>query len=204
MEVVTEHWERSFTLEIWSLGTEHALVRVTAPRKDAGTATLKAGENIWNYLPRVDRAIKVPASLMMGAWMGSHFTNDDWVKESRLIDDYDIDIGYEGDRDGVEVWEFRLSPKPEAAVVWDRIDYQVRKADLMPTWAYYFDEDGARVRTVTFGDYRVTGGRLVPMLTEVIPDDEPGERTVVRYQELEFDIEIGESAFSLHALRTGR
>jgi hypothetical protein len=80
MDVVTENWERSMTMEVWSLGTDYSLIRITAPNKEAGTATLKAGDDIWNYLPRVDRSIKIPASLMMGAWMGSHFTNDDLVR----------------------------------------------------------------------------------------------------------------------------
>ncbi len=203
MQVVTENWERDMTMEVWSLGTDHALIRITAPKKEEGTATLRADDEIWNYLPRVDRTIKIPASMMMGAWMGSHFTNDDLVKESRLIDDYDIVISHDGAREGVTVWEFTLTPKPEAPVVWGRIEYQVRQDDMMPTWARYYDEDGALVRTMTFSDYRVMGGRLVPAAMELIPEDKPAERTVVRYSELEFDINIDASFFSLRALRSG-
>ncbi len=203
MEVVTENWERNMTMEVWSLGTDHALIRITAPKKEEGTATLKAGNEIWNYLPRVDRTIKIPASMMMGAWMGSHFTNDDLVKESRLIEDYEIEISHDGDRDGVTVWEFTLTPKPEAPVVWGHIEYQVRQDDLMPTWTRYFDEDGTLVRTMTFSEYRVMGGRLVPAVMELRPVDKPDERTLFRYSELEFDLNIDESFFSLRALRSG-
>jgi hypothetical protein len=202
MDVVTENWDRSMTMEMWSLGTDYSLIRITAPNKEAGTATLKAEDDIWNYLPRVDRTIKIPASLMMGAWMGSHFTNDDLVKESRLVEDYDIEIAFDGAREGVEVWEFELTPKPEAAVVWGRITYQVRQDDLMPTWARYYDEDGELVRTMTFSDFRVMGGRLVPLAMDMIPHDKPGEHTSVRYSELEFDIDIDEDFFSLRALRS--
>ncbi len=135
--------------------------------------------------------------------MGSHFTNDDLVKESRLIEDYDIEIAFEGPRDGVEVWEFVLTPKPEAAVVWGRIEYQVRKDDLMPTWARYYDEDGELARTMDFGEYRTMGGRRVPTLMNMRPEDKPGERTTVRYSEIQFDIDIDQSFFSLRALRSG-
>ena len=204
MEVATEHWERALTMEMISLGTEYALIRITAPRKEAGMATLKAGDQIWNYLPRVDRTIKVPASLMMGSWMGSHFTNDDIVKDSRLIEDYDIEINFENERGGVRIWEFLLTPKPEAAVVWGRIEYEVRRNDFMPTWARYYDEDGELMRTVTFSEFRNMGGRLVPAVMELIPHDKPSERTLVRYDELEFDIGIDEAAFSLRALRDTR
>lgn len=204
MEVVTENWSRAMEMQMWSLGTEHALVRILSPRKDAGTATLKAGTEIWNYLPRVDRTIKIPASLMSASWMGSHFTNDDLVKESRLIEDYEITLAYEGDRDGVAVWEFDLIPRPEAPVVWGRIGYQVRKTDTMPVWARYYDEDGELVRTMTFFDYRDLGGRLVPATMRVVPEDKPGEFTEVRYSDLEFDVDLDEEFFSLRRLRDAR
>jgi len=204
MEVVTEHWSRSLEMRVWSLGTDYALVRILSPRKDAGTATLKAGNEIWNYLPRVDRTIKIPASLMSASWMGSHFTNDDLVKESRLIEDYEITLAYEGERDGVEVWEFDLVPRPEAPVVWGRIAYQVRKSDAMPVYARYYDEDGGLVRTMTFFDYRELGGRLVPAAMRVVPEDKPDEFTEIRYSELEFDVDIDEEFFSLRRLRDTR
>jgi len=204
MEVATENWSRAMEMQMWSLGTDHALVRILSPRKDAGTATLKAGNEIWNYLPRVDRTIKIPASLMSASWMGSHFTNDDLVKESRLIEDYEITLAYEGDRDGVVVWEFDLIPRPEAPVVWGRIAYQVRKSDTMPVYARYYDEDGELVRTMTFFDYRQLGGRLVPAALRVVPEDKPGEYTEVRYSELEFDVDLDEDFFSLRRLRDTR
>jgi hypothetical protein len=201
MEVATENWERSLTMEIWSLGTEYALVRIVAPAKEAGTATLKAGDDIWNYLPKVDRTIKIPASMMMGSWMGSHFTNDDLVKDSRLVEDYEIEIAFEGERDGVEVWDFVLTAKPEAPVVWGRIEYRVRKKDLMPVWAKYFDDEGNLARTLGFEDFRTVSGRTVPLLMNMRPADKPNERTTVRYTGLQFDVSLERSFFSLQNLK---
>ncbi len=197
MEVVTEHWEREMTMEMWSLGTDYALVRLLAPRKDAGTSTLKAKENIWNYLPKVDRTIKVPASMMGGAWMGSHFTNDDLVKDSPLVTDYDIEMSL----DAEEHWELTLTPKPEAAVVWGRIEYEVRKADSMPLTVRFFDEDGELFRTMEHSGFTRFGGRLVPAVLHMYPADRTGERTTVRYEELEFDVDLEPGFFSLRSLK---
>lgn len=204
MEIRTEHWERSLTLHAWSMGTDYALIRVETPAKEAGVATLKAGQEVWNYLPRVDRTIKVPSSMMMGSWMGSHFTNDDLVKESTLADDYEITIEFEGTRDGVDVWEFLLLPLPEAPVVWGKIRYQVRRDDLMPTWARYYEESDELVRTMTFSEYVMMDGRLVPAVMTVEPADKPDEMTVIRYHELDFDIGLDEDFFSLRNLRRQR
>ena len=204
MEVVTENWERGLTMEIWALGVDYSLVRVQAPAREAGTATLKATEDIWNYLPKVDRAIKIPASMMAGAWMGSHFTNDDLVRESQLIEDYFIELTYDGDRDGVTVWEFRLTPKPEAAVVWGHVDYQVRQADYMPLWTRFYAEDGELARTMRYSEFTNLGGRTVPAVMEMVPADKPSETTKIIYEQLVFDIDIDQSFFSLRNLQRGQ
>jgi outer membrane lipoprotein-sorting protein len=204
MEVVTEHWERQMTMEMWSLGTDYTLVRLRAPAKEAGTATLMAEDNIWNYLPKVDRTIKIPSSMMGGAWMGSHFTNDDLVQESQMIDVYDVAVTFDGERDGVMVWELRLTPKPEAAVVWGHLEFLVRQNDYVPLWAKYYDEDGELARTMEYSEYREFGGRLVPAVMNMQPANKPGERTTIRYEELEFDVDIDPSFFSLRTLQSGR
>lgn len=201
MEIQSTHWKRTLETKVWSKGTDRALILILAPAKERGTATLKSGDNIWNYLPKVARVIKIPTSMMMGSWMGSHFTNDDLVKESRMIRDYAIAISFEGEREGTAVWEFTLTPLPDAAVVWGKILLQVRQKDLMPTWQRYFDEDGKLVRTLTFSDYRETDGRLVPMKMTMRPVDEPNEYTLVAYRDLHFDVPLEDDFFSLRRLR---
>ena len=204
MDIRTENWDRSLTLRAWSLGTEHTLIRVEAPQKEAGTATLRADQEVWNYLPRVDRTLKLPSSMMAGSWMGSHFTNDDLVKESRLVDDYEIELEFSGTRDGVDVWELLLVPLPEAPVVWGKIRYQVSKENLLPIWTRYYDESDELIRTMTFSEIRLMGSRLVPTVMTIEPTDKPGESTVIRYHELDFDVDLEEDYFSLRNLRSGR
>jgi len=201
MSVVTRRWTRTLTMKVWSEGTEKALIKVTAPPKEAGTATLKSGDDIWNYLPKIDRTIRVPTSMMMASWMGSHFTNDDLVKESRLIRDYDIEIAFDGVRDEVPLWQFVLTPRREAAVVWGKIIMQVRQNDLMPIWARYYGDDGELKRTLTFLNLRVMGGRLVPTTLTVVPSDKPDESTVIQYSKLRFDIRLPPDTFTLAALK---
>ena len=200
MQIVTENWQRSLTMQVWSQGTENSLVRIEKPRKEAGTATLKVGNNIWNYLPKVSRTIKIPTSMMMASWMGSHFTNDDLVKESSMSRDYFITISYEGERNGSSVYEFTLIPKPDAAVVWGKLELEVRQDDLMPTWHRYYDEDGTLIRELTFSEYTLMGGRRVPTRLVMQPYDKPGEQTVIIYDNLAFDVPIQADTFSLRNL----
>ncbi len=204
MEIQSKHWKRILEAKAWSKGTERALIQIRKPVKERGTATLRAEENIWNYLPKVERVIKIPSSMMMGSWMGSHFTNDDLVKESRMITDYHITISFDGERSGTKVWEFTMAPVENAAVVWGKLVLEVRQEDYMPTWQRYYDEDGEMVRTMTFGDYRKLDDRLVPTLMEVRPTDTPEEYTRVIYQDIDFDVDLADEFFSLRNLRAQR
>ena len=198
MTVVTGHWTRELRLEAWSQGREKSLFRILSPRKERGTATLKSGRQMWNYLPKVDRVIKVPSSMMAGSWMGSHFTNDDLVKESRMADDYDFEYG---EAPGEGEIAIVCIPEPDAAVVWGKVVIRMRSADWMPVAVEYFDEDMEPARTMSFGDYREVGERLLPLRMRIAPADEPEEHTEIRYEEIEFDLPLAEDLFSLRSLR---
>ena len=203
MKVVTRHYTREITLEGWTRGKDYSLIRVLSPLKEKGTATLKAGNNIWNYLPKVKRVIKIPSSMMGCSWMGSHFTNDDLIKESRMADDYEHSITFDGTREGVEMIDLELIPKPEAAVVWGKVVVSVRKKDLVPVKIDYYGERLDLERTMVFIDIREMGGRLLPSVLRINPADKPQEYTQIIYKEIAFDIELADSFFSLRTLQSG-
>ncbi len=201
MRVKTKRWDRTLTMEVWSEGTEKTLFQILSPAKEKGTATLKVDNNIWNYLPKVDRTIKVPASMMSGSWMGSHFTNDDIVKESRFVDDFDCELV---DRPGSgpdSHWVIDCIPLPEAPVVWGKVVVKVRAVDELVDEVTYFDEDDRLVRTMTYSDISELGGRRIPRHLKMIPADKPDEFTEVIYDELAFDVKHPARMFSLQALR---
>ena len=201
MRVVTRHYRRTLKLEEWSRGTEETLIRILAPARERGTVTLKSGKVIYTWLPRTDRTIRLTGSMMAGSWMGSHFTNDDLVKEYRLSEDYDPELVSETVRNGARVALLRLRPRPEAPVVWAGIDIEADLGRMLPLTARYYDEDGRLARTITFGDVKRLGGRLLPALLRVVPAEKPDEFTEVVYLSLEFDLRFPESFFSLSQLR---
>lgn len=201
MQVKTEHYTRTMQMEAWSQGKEKTLVRVIEPLREKGTATLKSGNNIYTYLPKTDRTIKLSSGMMMGSWMGSHLTNDDLVKEARLEDDYEAEISFEGQRDGQKIIEFTLIPRPDAAVVWGKLTLVIDGDSHNPIVEYYFDEDMQLARTIRFSDLKQLAGRLRPSVMTVIPADKPGEFTEFVYQSLELDVELSERLFSLASLK---
>lgn len=201
MRVKTAHYTRTMKMDGWSKGKEKTLMRITSPLKEKGTATLKSGNNIFSYLPRTDRTIRLTSGMMMGSWMGSHFTNDDLVKESRREDDYGAIISFEGERDGVPVLEFTLTPKADAAVVWGKVVLRLQAKDHIPITEVYYDEDMAVARTFTFSKLKQMAGRLRPAVMRVVPADKPEEFTELHYETLELNIPLSDSFFSLANLK---
>ena len=201
MTVTTAHWKRSLSLEMWSKGKDRSLVRVLAPKKEKGTTTLRSGNDIWNYLPKVKRVIKLPSSMMAASWMGSHFTNDDLVKESRMADDYTFEITFLGEKEGQEIVEVTCHPKPEAAVVWGKVIVRALRKEYLPLFVKYFDEDLRLARTMSFSEVAPLGGRRIPSVVAMVPEDKPEESTVIHYEKMDFDIDLKDSFFSLRTLQ---
>ncbi len=201
MTITTAHWQRTLSVEFWSRGEDHSLFRILAPKKEKDTATLRVGNDLWNYLPKVKRVIKLPSSMLGAAWMGSHFTNNDLVRDNRLADDYDFEQTFSGDRDGEQVIEITCIPKPEAPVVWGKIVVRVRREDYQPVASLYYDERLELARTMTFSDVADLGGRRLPSRMTVVPADEPDEKTVVEYHAIDFDPTLEDSLFSLRSLQ---
>jgi len=201
MQVKTKHYTRTMQMEAWSKGKEQTLVRITSPLKEKGMATLKSGNNIFTYLPRTDRTIRLTSGMMMGSWMGSHFTNDDLVKETRREDDYNASISFSGKRENQEIIEFTLMPKPDAAVVWGKVVLTVKKQDYLPLTEVFYDEDMVVARTFSFSEIKLLAGRQRPSVMQVIPADKPQEYTTVIYDSLALDVEVQDSYFSLSRLK---
>lgn len=200
MNIVTDRWSRNLTLREWSEGEDRSLIRIVAPAKEEGVTTLRVGENLWNYLPRVERTIKVPASMMGSSWMGSHFTNDDLVRESRFADDYNYRYLQRPGENQQGVYVIEAVPKPDAPVVWGRVIVRVQPNGI-PVDVRFYDEQGELARTIEYSDVREVGGRRIPTRMRVTPADAPGEYTEVVVEDMQFDVPIPDRMFSLQALR---
>jgi hypothetical protein len=197
MIIQTKQWKRTLVMESWSEGREKFLARILEPAKERGTSTLKVGDDIWNYLPKIDRLMKIPSSLMGDKWMGSHLTNDDLVKDSKIDKLYDFTILREDEQRAV----IQGVPKAAAAVVWGRITYEVDLEKKVPIAVEYFDEDGKKMRVISFSDTVLEGKRWLARHMMIKPMDHPEESTEIRYEEIQFDIPLPAGAFSTQNLR---
>ena len=196
MKVIKPDWSREMTMKMWALEPDYALILITAPAKDKGMVTLKRKTEVWNWIPGIHRVIKIPPSMMMQSWMGSDFTNDDLVKESSIVEDYNHKLIGEEKYGGYDCYKIEMIPKKEADVVWGKIIAWVSKKGYLSLRSDYDDEDGYLIKKMTASNVKKMGGRVIPTLWEMQPVDKPGQKTVMEYMDIKFNVPIKESFFS--------
>jgi outer membrane lipoprotein-sorting protein len=196
MTIERPSWTRAVSMKSWSKGTDYYLILITEPARDQGQVFLKRLTDMWNFMPSINRMIKIPPSMMSQSWMGSDFTNNDLVKMNSLVEDYTHKILGEENVGGYDCYKIELIPKEDAAVVWGKIVMWIAKNEFYEMKAEFFDEDMKLVNTQTASDIRLFGDRKLPARMEMVPADKPGNKTILQMKNMQFNIDLPDSFFS--------
>ncbi len=196
MTIVRPTWDRTIEFKTWNSGKIYSMTLITAPAKDKGQSFLKREQEMWNWNPTISRLIKLPPSMMSQGWMGSDYTNDDILKESSIVNDYNHELIGEEEMDGRLCFKIKMLAKEEAAVIWGHQIRWIDKKDFLFMKSELYDEDGYLVRSETGSDIKEMDGRLIPCRIELVPAEEEGHKTVIEIKEVQFNQPIEDSFFS--------
>jgi outer membrane lipoprotein-sorting protein len=189
-------WSRTVSMKNWTLGNDYSIIYITAPAKEKGQVFLKRKKDMWNWVPNIERMIKIPPSMMMQSWMGSDFTNDDLVSQSSLVKDYTHKLIGEDTVDGYSCYKAELIPHDDAPVVWGKVIMWISKDEYYWLKTEYYDEDNFLVNTEILSDIKKMDDRTMPTRMEMIPADEEGHKTIIIFDKMKFNIKLKESFFS--------
>ena len=204
MTIHRPDWERKMSMKGWSSGSKKTLVRVTAPARDAGNATLVLDDNkVWSYAPKINRVIRIPSSMMSQSWMGSDFSNKDISRTDEIVDKYDHTLVRTEESDGHTVYIIESVPHEEAAIVWGKEISHVRD-DYVELEHHFLDQDLETVKVLKTLDIREMGGRMFAVQQRMNMLEKDGEWTEISVQVLDFDREIPDYLFTLSNLRNPR
>lgn len=204
MTIIRPAWQRTVEFKNWSLGRDYAMTLITSPAKEANQTFLKRGTEMWSWNPAINRLIKLPPSMMSQGWMGSDYTNDDILKESSVVNDYTHEIIGEETIDGRLCYKIRMVAKEDAAVIWGHQVRWIDKKDFLVLKAELFDEDGVLVRSESGSDIKTMDGRMIQTKIELVPAEEPGNKTILIIKEMKFNIPVQESFFSQQNMKNVR
>ena len=204
MNIVRPNWTRSMSMKSWTKGQDLSLVLVTAPAKDKGSVSLKRYREMWNWVPAIERVIKIAPSMLSQSWMGSDFTNDDLINQSSIVVDYRHQLVKREAIEGDDCFVIDAFAKPEAPVVWSRIRLWISTSHYLQRRVEFFDEFDELVNTLTASDIQSMGGRMLAAKMVMIPADKSGQRTEFITHEAAFDFEIGDDFFSKQQMKALR
>jgi outer membrane lipoprotein-sorting protein len=202
MTIVRPDWSREVTMKAWSKSTDYSMILITAPASDKGQVFLKRFNEMWNWMPNINRMIKLPPSMMSQSWMGSDFTNDDLVRMNSIVNDYTHKIISKEVVEGLDCNEIELIPKPDAPVVWGKVILWISKNEYYQMKAEYYDEDMALVTTMTASDIKQMGDRKLPSKMVMVPADKKGNETRLEMIDMKFNMPIDENFFSQQNMKT--
>ncbi|HCM0678692.1 TPA: outer membrane lipoprotein-sorting protein [Vibrio parahaemolyticus] len=204
MEIVRPDWTRSMTMKSWTKGTELSLVLVTAPAKDKGSASLKRHREMWNWVPSIERVIKIAPSMLSQSWMGSDFTNDDLINQSSIVVDYQHALLGNDSFERDKVWVIEATAKPDAPVVWNKVTLWISQSTYLQRKVEFYDEFDERVNVLTTYDVKELGGRKIATRMEMKPVDKPGNKTIFTTHQAQFDFDINDDFFSQQQMKSLR
>ncbi|MFS1993606.1 outer membrane lipoprotein-sorting protein [Vibrio breoganii] len=204
MTITRPTWNRSMSMKSWNKGLDLSLVLVTAPAKDKGSASLKRYNEMWNWIPSIEKVIKIAPSMLGQSWMGSDFTNDDLINQSSIVVDYQHTFIGSEEVDGVECYVIEASAKPDAPVVWDKVRLWISKDNLLQRKVEFYDEFAELVNTMQTFDIKSMGGRNVATRMHMIPADKEGHQTEIEIHAAQFDFDIDDAFFSQSQMRALR
>lgn len=200
MTINRPDWKRTSSFSVWTRGREDALIRFTAPARDAGFSTLKKGERMWTYSPKIQRTVRLPKSMMSQDWAGSDFSYNDLARSDDLLNEYTLRLANVDQSDDGTIYTIEAIPKENAPVVWGK-EVVVLRDDFVLLRHSYYDQEMVLVKWLETLEIDEFDGRTIPKRMRIRKSEEEDSWTEVSYEKADFDIEIDESMFTLFALR---
>lgn len=205
MEIVTPDWQRTVIFRSYDdREGDRSFIHILTPARDKDTTFLRAGRDLWMYLPRAERTIRIPPSMMMQSWMGSDFTNDDLVRESSYVNDFEHELTGKVMLDDVECYHLVMTPKPDAPSSWGRIEVWVQVDPLIPLRYQYFNQRGELRKQMDLSDVKTMDEHVIPTIWTMTTVDKPGNSTILTLVDIDFNAEIQDRVFSRQYLRNPR
>ena len=203
MHIKRPDWERRSSLSAWTRGRDDALIRFTAPAKDAGNALLKQGSKMWTFNPKLNRNIRLPSSMMSQNWAGSDFSYNDLSRSDKYLRDYEMELVEQARVEGHMIYTIDAYPREDAPVVWGK-ERMVIRDDFVMLELTYFDQALVPLKRMVGSDIGDLGGRTIARTLRMMDLEEPETFTEVKYLTMEFDVELEDRLFTVFALQSGR
>lgn len=201
IEVIRSGWVNELGVKAWAKGDAYALVVITSPAKDRGNSFLKRDNNLWHWIPTIEKTVKMSSSMLGLPWMGTDFSINDLFNNHFNVSDYAFRLLPAEILRDTECYVIELLPMADVPIVWSSIRVWVSKADYAQMQASFYDKNGEMLQLMEAFDFKEFGDASMPMQIQITPLNMPGNKTIVRVNHYDFDITLEDGFFSLQNLK---
>ena len=191
---------RSYEMVSYGRGEEDAAMEYVSPARDKGTRMLKLGDELWIYLPNVDRVQKISGHMLREGMMGSDVSYEDMLASRELRKRYNAKVTGAADLNGRGCWVLELKAKDDTVTYPKRITY-VDKQTYVPVKQELYALSGMLLKTWTMADVKeFANGRKFPTKMTIEDHVKKQSLTRIEFKEIEFNVQFPSEVFSLRWL----
>lgn len=186
--------DRVSVFNMWTKGSDLALIRYISPARERGTAFLKMKDEMYFYLPRVERVMKISGRQQV---LNSDFTGSDILGID--LTDYDYFFERVEVLDGKENYIFLLTSN-NRNVTYSIIRIWIDPENQLATKQEYYTSSERLLSVLTYEEYKKIGGRLSATKMVMESKIQEGNYTILEILDGTFEEEIPDYIFTLSNL----
>ena len=177
-------------------GGDRLRIEFEEPAVERGRRVLNDGENLWMYLSRTSRTIRLANRQ---AFMGSDASNQDLLRVS-LRRSYVMESATEETVEGERLVLVSLRAR-DPAVAYDRVKLYVTPGSFIPRVQEFVTRSGRVVKRMEYSRPATVGDAPFPMHIEIVNPLLPGARTTLDFSAVTRSASHPASMFTVQALR---
>ncbi len=199
MEIHVGGEMRTKTMKALGQGTQKALAEFTNP-EDRGTKYLKIDKELWIYFPSEQDVVKISGHMLKEGMMGSDVSYEDALESDALHKKYAATLGGDEEFEGHPCYVLTLDATVKDAPYYKRKMW-VDKELFIQRQEEMYAKSGALLKVSHVLDIKKIGSRHFPVEVEMINKLRKDTKTVFKMNDVEFDVKVDQSAFSLQNLQ---
>ncbi len=195
--MVIHHKDRTDekTMKVWGKDGDTGFIEFTAPARDKDTKYLRLDDDLWMYLPNIEKIIKISGHLLRQSMMGSDFSYEDSMSRNKLREDYSAELLDDEDINGRTCYVLDLVAKHKEVTYYRRKIWVDKERFIVPK-SELFAKTGKLLKVLTAQNIERFEDRYYP--THVTMEDKlrKNSRTEVIMEDVKFNVRIPDSVFT--------
>jgi len=180
----------------YSEGKDKSYAEFTAPARDKGVKYLKIGDQMWMYLPSVEKVIKIAGHMLRQSMMGSDYSYEDALESGQLLEKYDAALIKEEALDDRETYVLTLIAKVKEVTYFKRMIW-VDKKTMVPLKENLYAKSGKLLKEMEVEQIRRFGSRYYPTKTTMRNLLRADSKTEFIVLKAEFGVPIKDRVFTI-------